>query len=45
MFIRDEWYGIINRENMSIFNKVTALAGIEKHGFWSVLSLLFLKTE
>ena len=43
--IGDEWYGIVNGQNRSIFNGVTALFRIGKNGFWPVIPLLFMISE
>ena len=43
--IGDEWYGIVNGQNPSIFNGVTALFRIGKNGFWPVIPLLFMISE
>ena len=40
--IGDEWYGILNGQNPSIFNRVTALFSYWKNGFWPVIPLLFM---
>ena len=44
--IGDEWYGIVNGQNPSIFNGVTALfLSYWKNGFWPVIPLLFMISE
>ena len=43
--IGDEWYGIVNGQNPSIFNGVTALFSYWKNGFWPVIPLLFMISE
>ena len=43
--VGDECYGIVNRQNSSIFIRVTALVYIGKIGFWPVTPLLFVVTE
>ena len=42
LFIGDEWYGIVNGQNPTIFDGVTALL---KNGFWPVILLLFMISE
>ena len=43
--IGDEWYGIVNGQNPSIFNGVTSLFLYWKNGFWPVIPLLFMISE
>ena len=40
--IGDEWYGIVNGQNPTIFDGVTALSPFKK---WSVILLLFMISE
>ena len=42
--IGDEWYGIVNGQNPTIFDGVTALSPL-KNGFWPVILLLFMISE
>ena len=41
--IGDEWYGIVNGQNPTIFDGVTALSPF--NGFWPVILLLFMISE
>ena len=43
--IGDEWYGIVNGQNPSIFNGVTSFFTYWKNGFWPVIPLLFMISE
>ena len=38
------WYGIVNGQNPTIFDEVTALSPF-KNGFWPVILLLFMISE
>ena len=42
--IGDEWYGIVNGKNPTIFDGVTVLSPF-KNGFWPVILLLFMISE
>ena len=42
--IGDEWYGIVNGQNPTIFDEVTALSPF-KNGFWPVILFLFMISE